>query len=142
MWNSVTASLAFARHFPDLFERHGVRRWILRPFAERAQAAARHAHIGGIDVAVHVEIGHVAMQALAHQVRHMPNARMSGLRNIVTPSSKLRRSPASTFSRIGCRFRSSMEGVIRFAKEVMVRVSMPSRGATPKQDIGRPKYKE
>ena len=59
---------AFAGAVPDLFERHGVGLGIAHPLAERAQPATGHAHVGGIDVAVDVEVGDVAVQALAHQV--------------------------------------------------------------------------
>ena len=59
---------AFAGAVPDLFERHGVGLGILAPSCRTRTAATGHAHIGGIDVAVDVEVGLVAVQALAHQV--------------------------------------------------------------------------
>ncbi len=59
---------AFAGALPDLFERHGVGLGVAHALAEGAQAATGHAHVGGIDVAVDVEVGGVAVQALAHQV--------------------------------------------------------------------------
>ena len=48
---------AFAGAMPDLFQRHGVGLGIAHPLAERAQAATGHADVGGIDVAVDVEVG-------------------------------------------------------------------------------------
>ena len=62
---------ALARDMPDLLERHGVGLRILGSLAERAQPATGHADIGGIDVAVDVEVSDVAVQALAHQVGHV-----------------------------------------------------------------------
>ena len=59
---------ALAGALPDLLERHGVGLGIVRPLAEGAQAATGHADVGGVDVAVDVEIRHVAVQPLAHQV--------------------------------------------------------------------------
>ena len=59
---------AFAGALPHLFERHGVGLGIAHALAESAQAATGHAHIGGVDVAVDVEVGDVAVQALPHQV--------------------------------------------------------------------------
>src|SRR5579872_3684 len=44
---------------------------ILRTLAESAQPATGHANIRGIDVPIHIEVSHVAMQTLAHQVRHV-----------------------------------------------------------------------
>src|ERR1700676_61829 len=51
------------------FKRHGVSagRVFLSP--ESAEAAGGHANIRGIDVAVDVEVGLVAMHALAHGIR-------------------------------------------------------------------------
>ena len=59
---------AFAGALPDLFQRHGVRLGVAHALAEGAQAATGHAHIGGIDVPVDVEVGLRAVQAFAHQV--------------------------------------------------------------------------
>ena len=79
---------ALARAMPDLLERHGVGLGISRLLAERAEPAAGDADVGGIDVAVDVEVGDVAVQPLAHQVGHVARrARMSGVRYSVTPSS-------------------------------------------------------
>ena len=60
--------ITFAGALPDLFERHGVRLGIASVLAECAEAATGDADIGRIDMAVHVEIGSVAVQALADQV--------------------------------------------------------------------------
>src|SRR6185436_14675159 len=51
-----------------LFKRHGVGFGVAHALAESAQAATGHAYIGGIDVAVHVEVGGVAVEPLANQV--------------------------------------------------------------------------
>src|SRR4029077_7286725 len=52
-----------------LFQRHGVRarRVLLAP--KRTKAAGRHANIGGIQMAVDVEVRLVAVQAFAYLVR-------------------------------------------------------------------------
>ena len=54
----------------SLFQRHGVRarRVLLAP--KRTKAAGRHANIGGIQMAVDIEIRLVAVQAFADVVRH------------------------------------------------------------------------
>src|ERR1017187_2486243 len=59
---------ALARALPHLFERHGVGLGIAHALAESAQAATGHADVGGVDVAVHIEIRNVAVEPLAHQV--------------------------------------------------------------------------
>ena len=66
--------------------------------AESAQPATGHAHVGGIDVAVDVEIRDVAVQALAHQVRHVADGQNIG--RAVQRHAVLERQawPASTFS--------------------------------------------
>ena len=63
-----------ARAMPDFFERHGVRLGIAHALAEGAQPATGHAHVGGVDMAVDVEIGGVAVQPFAHQVRQVAQA--------------------------------------------------------------------
>ena len=71
MWNSVTAS-----EYPEaavskgLFQRHGVGAGRIFLAAEGAQAAGRHADVRRIDVAIDVEVGLVAVHALAHEIRH------------------------------------------------------------------------
>ena len=59
---------ALAGAVPDLFQGHGVRLGVAHALAEGAQPATGHAHVGRVDVAVDVEIGGVAVQALAHEV--------------------------------------------------------------------------
>ena len=51
-----------------LFERHGVSAGRIFLAAKGAQAAGGYANIRGIDVAIDVEVGVVAMQALAHLI--------------------------------------------------------------------------
>src|ERR1700724_2732556 len=53
---------------PCLFEGHGVSGGIALGTAKGAQAAVSHADISGIDVAMDVEVGDVAMHPLAHMV--------------------------------------------------------------------------
>ena len=67
-------AVALAGLVPDLFERHRVRLGIALLLAERAQLATGHADIGGIDVAVDVEVSLVAVQALADLVRQPADA--------------------------------------------------------------------
>ena len=62
---------AAAGAMPHLFERHRVRLRIADPLAERAQPATRDADVGGIDVAIDVEVSDVSVQALAHQVGYV-----------------------------------------------------------------------
>ena len=59
---------AFAGAVPHFVERHGVSLGVAHALAEGAQPATGHADIGGVDMAVDVEIGQVAVQPLAHQV--------------------------------------------------------------------------
>ena len=60
--------VARSRGLPCLFQSHGVAGRVALLAAEGAQLAGRHAHIGRIDVAIDVEVGHVAVHALAHVV--------------------------------------------------------------------------
>ena len=53
---------------PRFFERHGVAGRIALLASERAELAGGHAHVGGIDVPVDVEVGHVAVHALANMI--------------------------------------------------------------------------
>ena len=53
---------------PGLFERHGVGAGLAFFAAERAQAAGRDADVGGVDVAIDVEVGDVAVESLADEV--------------------------------------------------------------------------
>ena len=54
--------------FPCFFESHGVAGGVAFFAAEGAELAGGDAHVGGVDVAIDVEVGHVAMQPLAHMV--------------------------------------------------------------------------
>ena len=69
---------ALARAMPHLFERHGVRMRVLGALAERAQTATGHAHVRGVDVPIHIEVSGRAVQALAHQVRHVAERKNIG----------------------------------------------------------------
>src|SRR5580704_16481519 len=69
---------AVARDLPHLFERHGVGLGILGSLAESAEAATSDAHVGGIDVAVDVEIGDVAVEAFAHAIGEPADAEQIG----------------------------------------------------------------
>ncbi len=60
--------IAGRRRLPSLFQRHGVARRIAFFAPERAQPARCHTHVGVIDMAVDVEICHIAMHPLAHIV--------------------------------------------------------------------------
>src|ERR1039457_6984225 len=54
---------------PDFFQRHGVGAGGILLAAEGAQAAGRHANIGVVDVAGHVEVGDGTVHPLANVVR-------------------------------------------------------------------------
>ena len=54
----------------SLFQRHGVGAGRVFLSSKGAQTACRHAHIRGIDVAIDVEIGLVAMHTLADGIGH------------------------------------------------------------------------
>src|SRR5580700_4785642 len=69
---------AVASDLPDLFERHGVGLGILGSLAEGAEAATGDAYVGGIDVAVDVEIGDVAVHALTHAISEPADAEQIG----------------------------------------------------------------
>ena len=63
-----------------LFERHGVRARVLGLAAgERAEAATRHADVGGVDVQVAVEVGALAVQPFAHLVGELPHLEQVGM---------------------------------------------------------------
>src|SRR5947199_178197 len=65
---------------PGLVVRHGVGALVPGLQArERAEHAAGHADIGGVDVQVAIEVGAVAMQALAHLVRQRPHLQQVGV---------------------------------------------------------------
>jgi len=57
------------RRLPGLLQRHRVGAVrALRP-SKRAQPARRDAHVRRVDVAIHIEVRHIAMQPLPHRVR-------------------------------------------------------------------------
>src|SRR5512144_2349275 len=60
---------------PHLFERHGVRPLVLHSLSEGTEAAACDANVGGIDVAVDVEVGDVAVTPLADEVGHVTESK-------------------------------------------------------------------
>src|SRR5437879_5369366 len=64
--------LAVARtcSLESFVESHGIGSGRVFLASERAQAARGDANIGGIDVAVDVEIGFIAVPTLTHMVRH------------------------------------------------------------------------
>ncbi len=62
------------RRLPGLFERHGVPGRIALLAAEGAELASRHANIRGIDMAIDVEIGHIAMHLFPHIIRKPANS--------------------------------------------------------------------
>ena len=70
MWNSVTASrVSRCGSLESLFQRHGVGAGRIFFAAESAEPAGRDTDIGGIDVAVDVEVSLVAVHALANVIR-------------------------------------------------------------------------
>src|SRR5579862_5547983 len=63
-------TVAISGLMPDLFERHRVCFRIAFLLAERAQLATGDTDIGGIDVAIDVEVSLVAVKAFANLIRH------------------------------------------------------------------------
>ena len=59
--------------FKSLIERHSVGAGGVFLATESTQAAGCDADVGGIDVAIYVEISFVPMHALAHMIRHPPD---------------------------------------------------------------------
>jgi hypothetical protein len=53
---------------PGFFERHGVGAFTSLSPSERTQAAGRNADVGRVDVPVHIEVGNIAVHALAHMI--------------------------------------------------------------------------
>ncbi len=60
--------VARGRRLPRLFQSHRVARRVALLASEGAQPAIRHADVGGVDVAIDVEVGHIAVHPLAHTV--------------------------------------------------------------------------
>ncbi len=56
------------RCLPRLFESHGVAVGVAFLAAKGTQLACRNADVGGVDVAIDIEIRHIAMHAFAHVV--------------------------------------------------------------------------
>src|SRR5947208_29812 len=57
-----------SRRLPGFFQRHGVGTFTAVLTAESAEPAGRDANVGGINVAVDVEVSDVTVQTLAHLV--------------------------------------------------------------------------
>ncbi len=66
--------------FEGFFERHGVGAGRVLLAAKGTETAGGHAYVRRIDVAVDVEVGAVAVHALAHEFASQPTARMSPVR--------------------------------------------------------------
>src|SRR5215468_3751021 len=60
--------VAGSRRLICFFQRHSVSAWRILLPTDGAQTASRHANIRGIDVAIHVEIRHIAVHPLTHMV--------------------------------------------------------------------------
>ncbi len=60
--------VARGRGFKRLVERHGVAGRVALLAAKGAQLAGGHAYVGGVNVAIDVEVGQVAVHALADVV--------------------------------------------------------------------------
>ena len=85
--------VAGGRGLPRLIEGHGVARGIALFAAEGAELAGRDAHVGGVDVAIDVEVGHVAVHPLAHMVGQPTHGQhVTVSRRATRPSSALSRS--------------------------------------------------
>src|SRR5580698_11283357 len=69
---------AFSRAVPHFVERPGISLGILGAFPEGAKLAARHADVGGIDVAVYVKPCDIAVLALSNQVGHIADGENIG----------------------------------------------------------------
>src|SRR5579883_1695625 len=67
-----------ACRFPNLFKRHGVAVRIFRFLSKGAKPAACYADIGRIYMPVDVEIRHIAMHSLTHQVGHKAESQNVG----------------------------------------------------------------
>jgi hypothetical protein len=65
---------------PDFFEGEGVGARGVGIAAEGAEFAMGHANVGGIDVAIDVEVADVAVALLANVLASQPSASRSGVR--------------------------------------------------------------
>ena len=90
-----------AQFFPGVFERHRVRAGVAwtQP-RERAEQAARHAHVGRLDADVVVVVRQIAVPPLALPIRQRCHLEQIGCSNRRTPSSSDNRSPRSSLSAI------------------------------------------
>ena len=88
--------------FESFFQRHGVSAGRIFLASEGAEAAGGDADVGRIDVAIDVEVGLIAMHALANVVRQPADGEdVAGAVEREARLAALRRSPASTFSWMG-----------------------------------------
>ena len=70
--------VARGRCFPSLVEGHGVAGGVALFAAKGAELAGSHANIGGVDVAIDVEVGEVAVHPLADMVGQPANGQNVG----------------------------------------------------------------
>jgi len=92
--------------FVHFVEREGVRAGGSGIASKRAELAMRHANVGGIDVAIDVVIGDVAVAFFANEIGEPADGQEIGRVVEATPSSKERRAPSSTLSAMGFRLAS------------------------------------
>ena len=105
---------------PGLLERHGVGAGVaLLEAGERAEHAAGHADVGGVDVEVAVEVGAVAVQPLAHAVgqrRHLQQVGVVEQRHPVVQRQRLAGSRPCPGSRPSGLIRAPPRGGHRTAR--------------------------
>ena len=65
--------IAGGRSLESFFQRHGICARSIFLASKSTETASSYANVGGIDVAVHVEVSNVAMHPLAHMVRQPAN---------------------------------------------------------------------
>ena len=70
--------VARGSRFPGLVEGHGVAGRVALFAAKSAELAGCHADVGGVDVAIDVEVGEVAVHPLAHMVGQPANGKHIG----------------------------------------------------------------
>ena len=97
------AALGLGGALEDLLVGHDVALRALQVGPEGAEGAAVDADVGRVEVRVDVVIGEVAVLALADEVGQFAEREQVGAVVRKTPSSKDRRWPASTFSRMTAR---------------------------------------
>src|SRR5258708_2457588 len=64
-----------SRSLKSLIERHGVGAGRILLASESAQTASCDTNVGGIDVAIDIEISLIPVHTLAHMVRHPPHGK-------------------------------------------------------------------